>query len=235
MYNDIFKNKTDSNLINKRLDICGLKLLNKLKDESIRLSFFDPQYRGVLDKLKYGNEGERQKGRVELIQMSESVIIDFIKEINRVLLKSGYLYLWIDKFHLCNGIHSWLENTDLRIVDLITWDKERIGMGYRTRRRSEYLMIIQKLPIKAKDTWRHHNIPDVWRESLDSQTLKLHPHVKPVNLIKSLIECCSFESDFIIDPASGSFVVHDACIQSKRLFIGTDLKQDKESKKGVEP
>ena len=27
------------------------------------LVFFDPQYRGVLDKLKYGNEGADRKGR----------------------------------------------------------------------------------------------------------------------------------------------------------------------------
>jgi hypothetical protein len=30
------------------------------------LVFFDPQYRGVLDMLKYGNEGARQKGRFNL-------------------------------------------------------------------------------------------------------------------------------------------------------------------------
>lgn len=35
----------------------GLVLLSKIKDETIKLAFFDPQYRGVLDKLNYGNEG----------------------------------------------------------------------------------------------------------------------------------------------------------------------------------
>ena len=37
-----------------------MKLLSKLADSSIHLAFFDPQYRGVLDKMQYGNEGERQ-------------------------------------------------------------------------------------------------------------------------------------------------------------------------------
>jgi site-specific DNA-methyltransferase (adenine-specific) len=38
----------------------GLDLLADINDSSIATAFFDPQYRGVLDKLKYGNEG---KGR----------------------------------------------------------------------------------------------------------------------------------------------------------------------------
>jgi site-specific DNA-methyltransferase (adenine-specific) len=62
---------------------------------------FDPQYRGVLDKQKYGNEGSRQKGRAALSQMNESDIRTFILEIDRALMPSGHLLLWIDKFHLC--------------------------------------------------------------------------------------------------------------------------------------
>lgn len=220
---NIFKTESDSDLLNKKLNLDGIDLLSRIKDESIKLSFFDPQYRGVLDKLKYGNEGERQKGRVELIQMDENLIKNFIIEINRILSKSGYLFLWVDKYHLCNGIDKWIEETKLKIVDLITWDKGRIGMGYRTRRRSEYLLILQKDPIKAKETWKHHNIPDVWSESLDRETTKLHPHVKPLGLIKSLIQCCSHEQDYILDPASGSFKVLEACSLTNRNFIGTDL------------
>lgn len=48
MYKLNSKNKAD-----------GLDLLRSLKDKTIKTAFFDPQYRGVLDKLKYGNEGKR--------------------------------------------------------------------------------------------------------------------------------------------------------------------------------
>ena len=147
--------------LNQKLSICGLSLLSEVEDKSIALAFFDPQYRGVLDKMKYGNEGERQKGRSELHQMSEEMICDFISEIHRVLKSSAYLMLWIDKFHLCEGIQGWLEGTTLQTVDLITWDKCRMGMGYRTRRQSEYLLVLQKKPIKAKGTWNLHNIRDI--------------------------------------------------------------------------
>jgi hypothetical protein len=43
----------------------ALALLRSLPSGTTPLIFFDPQHRGVLDKLKFGNEGARQKGRIE--------------------------------------------------------------------------------------------------------------------------------------------------------------------------
>ena len=64
----------------------GLDLLAGMNDKSVATAFFDPQYRGVLDKLKYGNEGQaRGKARSELTQMDEDTIIKLINEIDRVL------------------------------------------------------------------------------------------------------------------------------------------------------
>lgn len=213
-----------NDLLNQKLDICGLKLLSQIQNESIALAFFDPQYRGVLDKMKYGNEGERQKGRSMLYQMSEEMICEFVHEIYRVLKPSAYLMLWIDKFHLCEGVHGWLENTTFQSVDLITWDKGKMGMGYRTRRQSEYLLVLQKKPIKAKGTWNLHNIRDVWSEKLSREQAGLHPHSKPRGLQKALILSCTQEGDVVLDPASGSFSVLECCKEIKRNFIGTDLK-----------
>ena len=212
--------------INQKLNIDGLELMRLLESQTIDLCFFDPQYRGVLDKLNYSNEGERQKGRAMLLQMSEETIIAFIVEINRLLKPSCYLMLWIDKFHLCEGIHQWLKETELQIVDLITWDKGKMGMGYRTRKQSEYLLVLQKKPIKAKGTWKLHNIRDVWSEKLSKEALKIHPHSKPKELQKALIESCTKEGDLVLDPASGGFSVFECCKELKRDFIGTNLNKE---------
>jgi site-specific DNA-methyltransferase (adenine-specific) len=86
-----FKKK---NLVfNTKLKMDGLELLKSLQNNSINAVFFDPQYRGVLDKLSYGNEGERQKERSKLPQMSERKITLFIKEVNRILRPSSHLFL----------------------------------------------------------------------------------------------------------------------------------------------
>lgn len=199
----------------------GLILLNQLNNDTVTASFFDPQYRGIMDKLNYGNEGERQKERSELQQMSEETIQTFIHEIDRVLIFSGHLFLWIDKFHLCEGINHWTENTTLSIVDLITWDKGKIGMGYRTRRKSEYMLVLQKKPLKAKGHWTRHDIPDVWTEKIQN---KKHPHQKPYLLQKNLIEAVSSPGDYIVDPSAGSYSVMSICIETGRNFIGGDLR-----------
>lgn len=207
-------------LINKKLNIDGVELLKQIPDKSLKVTFFDPQYRGILDKLSYGNEGKsRGKDRSDLPQMSEDIIKTFLKEIERVLTPSGYLFLWVDKFHLVEGVNSWISNLNMEIVDLITWNKMKIGMGYRTRRKSEYLLVIQKLPKKAKSTWVLHNIPDVW----DEKVVKTHTHSKPIELQKQLILATTNEGDLVCDPASGGFSVFEACKLTNRNFIGGDL------------
>lgn len=200
----------------------GLDLLEQIPTEMIRVAFFDPQYRGVLDKMSYGNEGSgRGKSRAALPQMTEETIQLFIRKIERVLCPNGYLFLWIDKFHLVEGIQSWLiETSSLSVVDMITWDKQRIGMGYRSRRKSEYLLVVQKHPKQAKITWKLHNIPDVWSEKvIDRQ----HTHAKPIELQKQLILATTRPGDIVLDPASGGYSVLEACMQVGRDFIGSDL------------
>lgn len=78
---------------NSKIKMDGLTLLRSLENYSISMVFFDPQYRGVLEKMNYGNEGERQIARSKLIQMDEKTIIAFVREIDRVLAKSGHLFL----------------------------------------------------------------------------------------------------------------------------------------------
>lgn len=207
---------------NTRLKMDGLKLLSHLPKESVPVAFLDPQYRGVLDRMNYGNEGKsREKRRCSLMQMPEELIAEFIRSIDSVLIPSGHLFLWMDKFHLCQGFKTWFGDTQLDVVDLIVWNKDRFGMGYRSRRVSEYCVVLQKHPRRAKEVWKIHNIRDVW---LERTKTKEHPHQKPVGLQGELIAAVSNEGDYIIDPAAGSFSVMEAALSKNRNFIGCDLE-----------
>lgn len=198
----------------------GLVFLQSLQGSAFPLCIFDPQYRGVLDRQKYGNEGERQKDRARLKQMDDELIGHFIAEIDRILIGSGHLLLWLDKYHLCTGVSSWTGSTDLETVDLIVWNKMRIGMGYRTRRTSEYLLVLQKKPLRAKGVWKAHDIPDVWNEKLAQRG----GHAKPVGLQSRLIDCLTNSGDMVIDPAAGTYSVLAACQATERQFLGCDLQ-----------
>lgn len=206
-------------LLNKKNQIDGLQLMSLIENESVAAAFFDPQYRGIAEKMKYGNEGARQHERFELPQMNEETIALFIAEIDRALRPSSYLFLWVDKYHVCEGVNEWIPG-DMQIVDMITWNKGKMGMGYRTRRQSEYLIVLQKRPIRARATWTDHAIPDVWTESV----IKTHPHSKPTELQRRLIEAVTQPGDLVLDPAAGGYSVFDAARLSGRNFIGGDIK-----------
>ena len=206
---------------NERLRMDGLDLLGSLPPGCVPIAFFDPQYRGILDKMSYGNEGEsRSRARTELLQMSEQTIAKFIRLINAALIPTGHLFLWIDKFHLCTGFADWLDGTELEVVDMLTWHKGRIGMGYRTRRTSEHLIVLQRAPKRAKGVWTAHDIPDVWTEKVSRNG---HTHSKPVKLQARLIEAVSNPWEVVLDPAAGSFSVMQACEEAGRKFLGCDV------------
>jgi len=135
-------------------------------------------------------------------------------------MPTGHLLLWTDKFHLCTGLGPWLDKTNLDIVDLIVWNKLRIGMGYRTRRVSEYLVVMQKAPRRAKGVWALHDITDVWNEKVTNDG----PHAKPVGLQSRLIEAITNTRDIVIDPAAGSYSVLKACQRTNRHFLGCDIE-----------
>ena len=197
----------------------ALTLLRSLRDSCTQLVFFDPQYRGVLDHLQYGNEGSRQRGRAGLPAMTKDYIDACCREAVRTLRPSGYLLRWTDTFHLCQADHLSIADA-CPCVDLIAWDNLRQGNGYRSRRRGDYLLVLQKPPIAAKSTWRDHGIPSRWHEKVDRN---IHPHIKPIGLITRLIGAITQPGDLVVDPAAGSFVVMHAAHQLGRNFIGCDL------------
>ena len=214
-------NLPDGIYLNARLKMNGLSLLEKLPEASFSAAFLDPQYRGVLNKMSYGNEGEsRGKARCQLEQMDDETIATFVFGISKALMPTGHLFLWMDKFELLNGFQSWLNFTDLDVVDLVNWDKGKMGMGYRSRRVTEYCVVAQKKPKKAKGVWKIHNIPDTWREKAPPGK---HPHRKPINLQSELLTAVTNEGDIVLDPCAGDFTVMEAARMRQRNFLGCDL------------
>jgi site-specific DNA-methyltransferase (adenine-specific) len=198
----------------------ALVLLRSLPHACAALAFFDPQHRSVLDKLAFGNEGARQRARCALPAMSEAYIDACCREIARVLRSSGYLMLWADTFNLCQAHHLRIADV-LPVVDLIAWDNLRPGMGKRSRRRGDYLLVLQRPPVTATN-WGDHGIPSRWVEKVDR---RIHPHAKPAGLIERLIAAVTLPGDLVIDPAAGGFGVLRAALRLGRDFIGCDADQ----------
>lgn len=200
----------------------GLDLLRSLDSRCAAAVFFDGQYRQGLDKLKFGNEGARQKGRAALPPMNDRQMRAIVTEGIRVLRSSGHLFLWVDKYAMWESSwRRWLPDTlPAKLVDGLVWDKERFGMGRRLRYQYEGVAILQKGPVRAQGIWTDHSLADIWREKADRER---HAHAKPVELTKALIKTCTSRGDLVVDPAAGAFGVLEACLATGRNFIGCDL------------
>lgn len=200
----------------------GLELLGHLHAGSAALVFCDPQYREVMDDMAYGNEGARQKARAKLPQMSSHMIRLFMREIARVLRPSGHVMLWTDKYTIGEGRHvgHFAKAPVLKIVDLIHWDKLTFGMGARSRGCSEYLIVAQKPPIKAKGIWKDRSIRDSWAEMADKS---VHPHAKPYQFTERMLRAVTKRGDLVVDPCAGGYGVLEACRRTGRRFAGCDL------------
>lgn len=212
-------------LLNHKNKMNGLELLSVIESNSIPCVFFDPQYREDMNALAYGNEGiGRGKNRCSLPQMSTDTITVFATEIARVLKESGHLFLWVNKFILREGVADiWFKNTGLTFVDMLIWDKKRIGQGRRTRCRFEVLLVLQKPPKRAVGIWNDHGIPDVWEERIE-QPRKKHAHSKPIQLQSRLISAVTQIGDIVLDPCAGGYSVLDACKRTGRNFLGCDIQ-----------
>jgi site-specific DNA-methyltransferase (adenine-specific) len=128
----------------------------------------------------------------------------------------------MDTMAICEAHHLRVADYELNTVDLIAWDSLRMGMGKRSRRRGDYLLILQKPPITPSN-WVDHGIPSRWVEKVNR---KIHPHVKPVGLIERLIRAVTLPGDLVVDPAAGSFVVMHEALRPERQFLGCDLAFD---------
>ena len=181
--------------LNERMTMDGREFLALLPPDTIPAAFFDPQ-------------------------MSDAVIREFIAGIHSALVKSGHLFLWLNKDRLCSGFTDLLGGTPFDVVDMVTWDKGRGTIGYLLRQQSEHLVILQKQPRRAKGVWTVHNITDIWQEGV---TTDLHTHRKPPGLQARLIEVVTNEGDVVIDPAAGSYSVMEACRRTGRNFLGCDI------------
>jgi site-specific DNA-methyltransferase (adenine-specific) len=113
----------------------ALDLLTSLPDACSPLAFFDPQFRGVLDYLEYGDESAKQKCRARLPVMTEEYTDACLHKIEQKLKPSGYCMLWADTFNVCEGYHLRVSDTQVRGSDLLGQRADRQRLSWSSSRR----------------------------------------------------------------------------------------------------
>ena len=105
----------------------------------------------------------------------------------------------------------------------MVWHKKNtLGLGNWLRSNAEFCFLIQKFPQSGK-LFKNRSFGNVWEENVVPISKRKHPHQKPKELIKALVEATTNQGDLIIDPCAGSFIVLEVCQELKREFCGVDL------------
>ena len=201
-----------------RLQSDGVEFLRRLPAASFPLVFFDPQYRGVLDHQKYGNEGARQRGAPSFVrcgrtrsplpegdrpgsaaQRSPAAVGGQVPFVYRCAALAGRHRLGSgrsDRLEQAAHGHGLPDAPDQRIPAGIAQDSQA---GQR-----------------SLDGARH---PDVWPERLSGT----HPTPNRSACRPHWSVPVTSPGDIVVDPAAGSFSVLEACRSSGRRFLGCDI------------
>lgn len=190
---------------------CSISRLSKLPDASVDLVLTDPPYG---NNQTYGRRQHTIAG-----DENPLVALSGLTHVYRVLRIDRTCLCFVDVRHLPFFENFVTRYTKFAIRDVLVWDKETIGFGRGFRKRYELAMVLEK----GRPQYRSRSLANVLRYRRISRPT--HPHQKPVELLKAIIQHTTDAGDTVLDPFMGSGSTGVAARELDRRFIGIELDQ----------
>lgn len=255
--------KNDKDLVvqsPERLQNCvinddAFKVLKKVDDESIHLTFTSPPYYNARDYSIYSSYDEYI-----------SFMSKIFKEVHRVTKDGRFLVLNTSpiimprpgrkysstRYPIPYDIHSELVKMGWEFIDDILWVKpepsaknrvagfemHRKPLAYKPNCVTEQIMVYRKESTKLIDWIYKQYPPGVIEESevgdgyessnvwnISPKSSKKHSAIFPTELCDRVINYYSFKGDLIYDPFAGSGSVGVSAIRNDRKFFLTELNE----------
>ena len=192
-------------------------LLPEIKSSSIDLIIIDPPYSTPI-VTAFGREQVKNFGDLSL----QAGYFKMLKlQFERVLKPDGRVFIFCDdKYYpvLFAIFYTWQN------INLVIWDKGKIGMGNPFRKQHELLFYANRSAFDYNRTERITHYPSIMKYAPVNE--KLHGAQKPVKLLKDLILGFSNEGDTVLDCFMGSGSTGVACQETNRNFIGMEITQE---------
>jgi len=226
---------------------CGdsLKVLDKIKSQSIDLIFADPPYflsnNGIT--CSGGRAVSVNKGKWDVaqsLQEKHNFNRKWIHKCRRILKVNGSI--WISgTFHNIYSVGMALEQEGFKIINNITWQKSNPPPNLACRcftNSTETILWAQLNNPKSHHVFHYEEMKqenngkqmkDVWTSSLTPPSEKKegkHPTQKPIFLLERIIKASSNENDLVLDPFCGSSTTGVAAKKLGRQYIGIDSSEE---------
>ena len=238
---DVVSKKGDIWQLGKHRIICGDSLEKStfealLCDKKADMIFTDPPYNVKINGHVCGNGGVQHKEfAMASGEMTEEEFTKFLKTNFSLLCdfsKDGSLhYICMDWRHIEEITKAGHQYSELK--NLCIWNKTNAGMGSFYRSKHELVFVFKNgtLPhtnnVELGSNGRYRT--NVWDYAgvntfQNTELLKLHPTVKPVELIQDAILDASNRGEIVSDCFLGSGSSLIACEKAKRVCYGIEYE-----------
>jgi site-specific DNA-methyltransferase (adenine-specific) len=204
------------------------KLVKLIEDNSIDLIIIDPPYKIRKKTDEFNSLAKAVKKCNEELQR-DNLINEYdksiLEELVRVMKKIN-IYIW------CNGeqIPAYIDffvNKYKCKMDILVWNKTNamplFNNKYLTDK--EYCLYFRKggycNPSNYEDAKTVFQLPINYKD----KKKWIHPTIKPISIIRTIIRNSSKEGDIVLDCFLGSGTTAVACILENRNYIGIEINK----------
>lgn len=208
----------------------SLELMKQIPDKSIDLIYTDPPYlhtQHSSDSTKgfFTNKIKKTNEELNNADLSSLDNCEWCKEAIRIM-KNINIYIWCSRYQIPMYFDYFLKDLGCSF-NILAWCKTNpvpsFSNGYSNDK--ELCLYFRKSGYcKPKDMFSSKTY-FVQPLNLTDKEKYGHPTIKPLNIVKQMIENSSQENDLIFDPFLGSGTTAVAAYQLKRRYLGIEKNE----------
>jgi site-specific DNA-methyltransferase (adenine-specific) len=201
-------------MINKVHNIDAIKLLKKLKDNSIDLFLTDIPYEKVNKKSNGLRKLDKKDANTKTFELK-----DFLEEVNRKTKGSGYIFCGKEQV---SEIFDFFSSRNLT-TRLMIWEKTNpspMNCKYVWMSGIETFVYFKKPGSVFNENYKNSVI------RFPNGSSKIHPTQKSLKLFEYIIKVSSNEGDLVFDPCVGSGTTAVAAKKLNRNFLVGDISDE---------